>query len=97
MLRKFKFDIVQDERHGELELLSFHSCSMSGLEVAAELEGTAKYILASQGPALVGSWPYRQILLRVFNDLSSPKTKIFLDRISLLPIDSLSLPSFTAH
>jgi hypothetical protein len=54
---------------GELELLGFHSCSMSGLEVAYELQGTAKYLLASQGPAFVGSWPYKNILMRLFNYL----------------------------
>jgi len=55
---------------GEFELVSFHSCSMSGVEVAYELKGSAKYMLASQGPAFVGSWPYRQILIRVFNDIN---------------------------
>ena len=39
------------------------------MEVAYELQGTAKYMLASQGPAFVGSWPYRQILIRIFNSL----------------------------
>lgn len=42
---------------------------MSALEVAYELKDTANYMLASQGPAFVGSWPYRQILMRVFHDL----------------------------
>jgi hypothetical protein len=52
----------------EFELASFHSCSVSSLEVAYELQGTANYMLASQGPAFVGSWPYRQILIRLFKD-----------------------------
>ncbi|HEY0380423.1 MAG TPA: clostripain-related cysteine peptidase [Pyrinomonadaceae bacterium] len=51
------------------ELVGFHSCSVSALEVAYELQGTAGYMLASQGPSFVGSWPYRQILIRLFNDL----------------------------
>lgn len=54
---------------GELELLGFHSCSMSGAEVAFELQDKANYMLAAQGPAYVGIWPYRQILIRLFNDL----------------------------
>jgi len=54
---------------GELELIGFHSCSMSGAEVAFELQGKANYMLAAQGPAYVGIWPYRQILIRLFNDL----------------------------
>jgi len=65
VLRQFKTDI--DE--AEFELISFHSCSVSSIEVAFELQDTAKYMLASQGPAFVGSWPYRSILIRIFNDL----------------------------
>jgi hypothetical protein len=66
VLTDFKKGIQEDS---ESELVSFHSCSVSALEVAFELQGTANYMLASQGPAFVGSWPYRQILIRVFNDL----------------------------
>src|SRR3989442_513965 len=53
----------------ELELLGFHSCSLSALEVACELEGCVNYMLASQGTEYVGSWPYREILMRMFNDV----------------------------
>jgi Clostripain family len=53
----------------KFEMLGFHSCSMSSLEVAYELQGTAKYMLASQGPAFVGSWPYTQIVMRILNDI----------------------------
>ena len=69
LLEGFKKNI--GEGGGEFELLSFHSCSMSGAEVAYELQDTAHYMLASQGPAFVGSWPYRQILLRVFKGLDT--------------------------
>lgn len=64
VLKDFKEEI--NAQRAELELISFHSCSVSALEVAYELEGTANYMLASQGPAFVGSWPYRQILIRIF-------------------------------
>ena len=67
ILGKFKEAIAKEG--GQLEMLGLHSCSMSGLEVVYELEGTANYLLASQGPAFVGSWPYKQILIRLFNDL----------------------------
>ncbi|HEX7957393.1 MAG TPA: clostripain-related cysteine peptidase, partial [Pyrinomonadaceae bacterium] len=70
VLRNFKRDYIKKD--SEFELLGFHSCSMSGLEVCYELRDTANYLLASQGPAFVGSWPYKQILMRVFNDLNSP-------------------------
>jgi len=74
--------IVSDFKHSidlensTLELVSFHSCSVSALEVAYELQDTAKYMLASQGPAFVGSWPYRQILIRIFNALEDRGTEI---------------------
>lgn len=54
---------------GSLDLLSFHSCSVSSLEVAYELKDQARYMLASQGSTMIGNWPYRQILIRIFNDL----------------------------
>lgn len=63
----------QYKKAGDLELIGFHSCSMSSIEVAYELEGQARYMLASQGPEFVGSWPYTQILVRVFNDLNELK------------------------
>ncbi|HTG18384.1 MAG TPA: clostripain-related cysteine peptidase [Blastocatellia bacterium] len=59
----------------QFELVGFHSCSMSGLEVAFQLQGTANYMLASQGPAFVASWPYRQILIRIFKDVAEAKLK----------------------
>jgi|GEM_PF-465730 len=71
ILNDFKGEIAKANDPGQFELIGFHSCSMSGVEVALELKGTANYMLASQGPAYVGSWPYRQILIRLFNDLES--------------------------
>jgi hypothetical protein len=72
MLGTFKERTSEDGQ--EFEFVSFHSCSMSALEVAYELKETANYMLASQGPTFVGSWPYRQILMRVFQDLVSKKS-----------------------
>ena len=73
LLRQFNSDIGDSK----FELVSFHSCSMSGAEVVYELQDTAHYMIASQGPAFVGSWPYRQILLRLFKCLgaaAAPRT-----------------------
>ena len=67
ILAEFKHTIELEG--SKFELVSFHSCSVSSLEVAYELQGTANYMLASQGPAFVGSWPYRQILVRIFKAL----------------------------
>ena len=68
ILREFKQGL---DKGDEFHLVSFHSCSMSGLEVAYELHGTANYMLASQSPAFVGSWTYLQILVRLFKDVES--------------------------
>lgn len=70
VLRTFKDRQIKGSK---FELVSFHACSMSSLEVAYELQGTANYMLASQSPAFVGSWPYTQILIRLFNDLKRGK------------------------
>lgn len=66
VLSEFKVNI----KGAEFEMVGFHSCSLSSLEVACELEGTANFMLASQGPAFTGTWPYRQILIRIFKNLA---------------------------
>ena len=71
-----EFTALIKKEGSEFELIGFHSCSMSSLEVAYELRKTARYMLASQGPAFVGSWPYRQILIRIFNDLVEAKLNL---------------------
>ena len=50
-----------------LELIGMHSCSMSSVEVAYELKGKANYMLGSQGISFVGSWPYRQLLTKIYS------------------------------
>ena len=74
VLENFTLDIKS--HYGTFEMVSFHSCSVSSLEVAFELRNTAKYMLASQGAAFVGSWPYREILVRIFKDLKRFKNKL---------------------
>ena len=49
------------------EVVGMHSCSMSAVELAYELRGTANYMMASQGISFVGTWPYRQLLKKIFN------------------------------
>ncbi len=70
VLHRFKHGIGDDS---QFELVSFHSCSLSAAEVAYELKGSANYMLASQGPTFVGSWPYKELLIRVMNDTQSGK------------------------
>ena len=60
---------------GSLELICLHSCSMSSIEVAYELRDTAKYMIASEGYSYVGSWPYRQLLKKIFNTTHEAKDK----------------------
>jgi len=56
---------------GALELLAMHSCSMSSLEVAYQLRGKARYLMASEGISFVGSWHYRQVLKKAFKVINS--------------------------
>jgi hypothetical protein len=53
--------------NGTLQLLALHSCAMSAVEVAYELQGTARYMLGSEGVSYVGSYPYRNLLVKLFN------------------------------
>ena len=60
--------------HGStVELIGLHSCSMSGIEVVYQLQGAAKYLLATEGVSFVGSWPYRQILKKILNTIDEAK------------------------
>jgi Clostripain family len=84
ILGKFKGRLRKGQ---QLEMLGFHACSMSGVEVAFQLRGLANYMLAAQGPTYNGAWPYRQILVRLFNDLNSStftKEDIADDLVDLL-------------
>jgi len=74
LLKAFNEDIKKDVcKEAQFQLVSFHSCSMSSLEVAYELKDTANYMLASQCPTSVGAWPYRQIIIRVLKLLEEMK------------------------
>lgn len=72
-LLKFKGSIGPES---SFDLVSFNSCSVSSLEVAYELKGIADYLLASQGPTFVGSWPYREILIRIFREVEEKRGNI---------------------
>jgi hypothetical protein len=61
---------------GVLELLALHSCSMSAVEVAYQLKDTAKYMMATQGLSFVGSWPYRQIIKKIFNEVEKDNGRL---------------------
>ena len=62
------------DKNKNLELLGLHGCSLSALEVACELQGKARFMIASQGTQYVGNWPYREILIRIFNDVIAEET-----------------------
>jgi len=71
ILNEFK-----NQAGGALEFIGMDSCSMSAVEVAYELKGTARYMLASQGPSFNGSWPYRHLLTRLYNDVERGKVHV---------------------
>ena len=69
---------------GEVELIGLHSCSMSAIEVAYQLKGAAKYLMATEGISFVTSWPYRQLLKKTLNtiDLADEKgTEVDVDAL----------------
>ena len=70
ILKAFSSEIESD---GVLELLAMHSCSMSGVEVAYQLQGAATYMLASQGISFIGAWPYRQLLITIFRAIEAER------------------------
>jgi len=61
---------------GELEVVGMHSCSMSAVEVAYELKGQAKYMMASEGLSFVGAWPYRKMLDTIFDAVEAARGKV---------------------
>ncbi|HEV3470758.1 MAG TPA: clostripain-related cysteine peptidase [Pyrinomonadaceae bacterium] len=71
ILRRFSADVKGDgdgkSRGSAFQLVGMHSCSLSAVEVAYELQDTANYMMATEGASFVGSWPYRQLLKKVFN------------------------------
>ena len=65
-------DAIKDftkKTKGKLHLLGLHSCAISAVEVAYELKGTAQYMIGSEGLAWVGSWPYLNLLMKIFKAL----------------------------
>lgn len=72
ILRSFCREIRKDGE--DLELLGMHSCSMSAVEVAYQLKGTARYMMASEGLSFVGAWPYRQMLQKIFCTIDKHKS-----------------------
>jgi len=65
ILRGFSREVGKDA----LELIGMHSCSMSAVEVAYQLKGTARYMMGSEGLSFVGAWPYRQMLQKIFSTI----------------------------
>jgi hypothetical protein len=65
ILKRFSKKVRDDK--SEFHLVGFHSCSMSSVELAYELAGSARYMVGTQGAAFPDSWPYRQLLKKIFN------------------------------
>jgi hypothetical protein len=82
IIKGFKEGLDKDST---FELIGFHSCSMGAIEVACELKNTARFMIASEGFSYVGSWPYRQLMKKIFNvtesGLTDAKVQELLQRI----------------
>ena len=74
ILRNFSEEIAEERE--KLELVAMHSCSMSAVEVAYQLKGTAEYMIASEGLSFVGAWPYRQMLQKIFCAIEDGPVKV---------------------
>jgi hypothetical protein len=68
-------DKVRETKGDEFHLVAFHSCGMSSVELAFELQGSARYMMGTQGSAFPGSWPYRQLLKKIFNAMGEFRGK----------------------
>ena len=95
-LRHFQGSIPEDSA---FELLGLHSCSMSAIEVIYELKDTARYMMATEGTSFVASWPYRQLLKRILNEIDEAKkedanAEINVDEL-ITSIHNLSLHNST--
>jgi cysteine peptidase C11 family protein len=91
------FSVKARDSGGAVELIGLHSCSMSAIEVAYELRGTAKYMMATEGVSFVASWPYRQLLKKLLNTVDEATTnnsKVDVDDL-VLSIQRLSLHNST--
>lgn len=71
ILEDFSGKVTEDTN--AFELLALHSCSMSAIEVAYELQGTAKLMMASEGISYVNSYPHRQLLKKLFKTIERAK------------------------
>lgn len=83
-----------DMRGGAVELIGLHSCSMSAIEVAYELRGSAKYMMATEGVSFVGSWPYRQLLKKILKTIDEDGAAIDVDKL-IFSVQRLSLHNST--
>jgi hypothetical protein len=88
ILRNFQKDAK--DNGGEVELIGLHSCSMSAIEVAYELKGAAKYMLATEGSSFVTSWPYRQLIKKILNTVEREGKDVEVDDL-VKSIQQLSL------
>src|SRR5690349_3495464 len=71
IVRNFSREIGKDG--AVLELIGMHSCSMSAVEVAYQLKGTANYMMASEGFSYIGAWPYRRMVQKIFSAVDKRK------------------------
>ena len=84
------FQTRAKDNGSEVELIGLHSCSMSALEVAYELKGAAKYLLATEGSSFVTSWPYRQVMKKILNAVQREGENVEVDGL-VRSIQQLSL------
>jgi len=91
------FRACADLNGGAVEMIGLHSCSMSAIEVAYQLKGAARYLLATEGVSFVGSWPYRQMLKKILYEIDEARTNkrdVDVDRL-IMSLQKLCLHNST--
>ena len=95
ILNDFKGAVDYEDNGGVVELIGLHSCSMSAVEVAYELKGAARYMMATEGISFVGSWPYRQLMKKILLTIDEgTRDKDDVDRL-IMSVQRLALHNST--
>lgn len=68
------------KEENSFDIIGFDACALSMIEMAYELKGLAKYMVASQGDVPDLSFPYDSLLRRFHDDANNGVTDSFLEQ-----------------
>jgi len=77
VLDKTKALLQEKVRPGaKIDILGMDSCQMSAIEVAYEMRGSARYLVASESLVLETGWPYHRVLQAVGANPEGSETEV---------------------